>query len=421
MVDFGILRSAPSNDPTVAWRMQFQSLVYGLEFEDREPITLKIGPAEVRVQPGLTEDVDVRLRAKSGAWEEFASQRPPIGAQSLASMIETDRIDVVADDVMKFARYTMLLEKLFAQLRESPDRAHEIPKQPHGVEPAIGRYLNLELNGVMHRVYFEEAGEGIPLLCLHTAGADGRQYRALFNDPEITSQFRVIAFDLPWHGKSSPPAGFQNQPYLLTTDLYVDTIMAFVNALGLDSPVVMGCSIGGRAVLHLALRHGDRFRAAIGLQSAMHADSNMQTKLDLLDQHVLYRPDAHGGETAAASVMQLMSPVSPEPHAWETLWHYMQGGPGVFQGDLYYYFVDGDLRNGLTDGIDTAQCPLYLLSGEYDLSATPEMGRHLAEAVKATEFQVMDGLGHFPMSEDPEKFRTYLLPVLNSIHNQVEA
>ena len=52
-------------------------------------------------------------------------------------------------------------------------------------EPAIGRYLRLDIAGKPHRVYVEEAGEGIPLLCLHTAGSDGRQYRGSVNDPEI--------------------------------------------------------------------------------------------------------------------------------------------------------------------------------------------------------------------------------------------
>ena len=58
-----------------------------------------------------------------------------------------------------------------------------------------------------HRLYIEEAGQGIPLLCLHTAGSDGRQYRGLLNDKRITDNYRVIVFDMPWHGKSSPPAG----------------------------------------------------------------------------------------------------------------------------------------------------------------------------------------------------------------------
>jgi len=44
-------------------------------------------------------------------------------------------------------------------------------------EPVTGRYLNLTLLDRPHRLYVEEAGQGIPLLCLHTAGSDGRQYR----------------------------------------------------------------------------------------------------------------------------------------------------------------------------------------------------------------------------------------------------
>ena len=53
-------------------------------------------------------------------------------------------------------------------------------------EPAVGRYLRLDFQGRPHRLYVEEAGQGIPLVCLHTAGADGRQYRGLLNDAEIT-------------------------------------------------------------------------------------------------------------------------------------------------------------------------------------------------------------------------------------------
>ena len=110
-----------------------------------------------------------------------------------------------------------------------------------------------------------------------------------------------------------------------------------------------------------------------------------------------------------------MAPNTPAHERWETLWYYMQGGPGVFIGDLFYYFADGDLRNGLVESLRDRRCPVYLLSGEYDLSATPQMGAELAREIKAEHFQVMPGLGHFPMSEDPETFRNYLLPILDRI------
>ena len=90
-------------------------------------------------------------------------------------------------------------------------------------------------------------------------------------------------------------------------------------------------------------------------------------------------------------------------------------GEGIFLGDLHYYFAEGDLRNGLLDTLDTKKCPLHLLTGEYDLSATPQLTAELAKAVNATSFQVMEGLGHFPMSENPAQFRKYLLPVLERV------
>ena len=88
------------------------------------------------------------------------------------------------------------------------------------LEPMTGRYVRLEIEGVPHRVYFEEAGQGIPLVCLHTAGADNRQFRHLLADPEVTRRFRVLAFDMPWHGKSTPPDGWERGEYRLTTASY---------------------------------------------------------------------------------------------------------------------------------------------------------------------------------------------------------
>lgn len=416
---FDALKAAPANDPTIAWAMQFEPLSLALEVKGGADATLHLSAAGVEISPALDSDCAIRLTAEKGAWERFSQAEPPVGYQALSSMVESGHLKLTLKDPVQYFRHSLMLEKLFASLRPQPV-AEVAPFDKVEIEPVVGRYLRVNLQGRPHRIYFEEAGEGVPLLCLHTAGSDGRQYRALMNDPEITKNFRVIAFDLPRHGKSAPPPGFEKEPYLLTTDTYVDTIMTIVKALKLDRPVVMGCSIGGRAVLHLALCHGESFRAAIGLQSATHAESKAGAEMGLADLFPLHRPDVHGGEASAASVMQLMSSHTPSNEKWETLWYYMQGGPGVFAGDLFYYFADGDLRNGLVDSLDTKKCPLYLLTGEYDLSATPEMTRELAEAVNATHFEVMKGVGHFPMSEDPKTFRTYLLPVLDKVLAQAE-
>jgi pimeloyl-ACP methyl ester carboxylesterase len=277
-------------------------------------------------------------------------------------------------------------------------------------EPIIGRYMHLELFGRAHRIYVEEAGQGTPLLCLHTAGADGRQYRALLNHPEIIARHRVIVFDMPWHGKSSPPEGWHDEDYQLSSQQYTTMILEIMTALKLDRPIVMGCSIGGRIALHLALEHPERFRAIIGLQAGAHVDP-------YYDLNFLHRPDVHGGEVCAAIVSGLVGPNAPTKERWETLWHYMQGGPGVFKGDLHFYKVDGDIRDRVAT-IDTSRCPLFLLSGEYDYSCTPAETLAVAASVKGCEATIMKGLGHFPMSEDPKAFIGHLLPVLDKIARQ---
>ena len=275
------------------------------------------------------------------------------------------------------------------------------------LDPMIGRYLHVTLGGRAHRLYFEEAGSGIPLVCLHTAGADGRQFRHLMTDAAITDHFRVLAFDMPWHGKSTPPDGWEREEYRLTTAAYTEAIRAFCAALELEKPVVLGCSIGGRIVLNLAIAHAAEFRALIGLEAA-----DFQTPW--YDLTWLHRPDVHGGEVCAGLVSGLLAPQSPEVARWETLWMYMQGGPGVFKGDLYFYRVDGDLREKVKS-IDTKVCPLYLLTGEYDFSCTPEDTLRTGEQIPGADVQIMKEVGHFPMSENPAKFREYILPVLAKI------
>jgi pimeloyl-ACP methyl ester carboxylesterase len=69
-------------------------------------------------------------------------------------------------------------------------------------ESVTGRYVYLTIEEVEYRLYFEEAGAGIPILMQHTAGANGSQWRHQLKDPELQQRFHLIAYDLPFHGKS---------------------------------------------------------------------------------------------------------------------------------------------------------------------------------------------------------------------------
>jgi pimeloyl-ACP methyl ester carboxylesterase len=376
--------------------------------------------AAVERGPFLMRDWRFAIRASGEAWRKFWEPVPDSGYQDVFAMAKFGHALIEGDLVplMQHLRYVSELLAAPRTGRRSPDptnghaRVEPAGGRPGQIESIVGRYVWVELAGRAHRLYFEEAGpaggDGIPLVCLHTAGADGKQWRHVLNDPEITRHFRVLAFDMPRHGKSLPPAGWQDEEYRLTTAAYIETILAFCDALRLDTPIVLGCSIGGKIVLHLALKHPDRFRALIGLEAADYQAPWYD------DTSWLHRPDIHGGEICSALMSGLIAPQSPAETRWETLWGYAQGGPGVFRGDLHFYRAEGDLR-GKLDAIDTGRCPLYLLTGEYDFSCTPADTLRTAEAIKGVKVTVMKGVGHFPMSEHPARFREYLRPVLDDI------
>ena len=121
-----------------------------------------------------------------------------------------------------------------------------------------------------------------------------------------------------------------------------------------------------------------------------------------------------GGEVCAGFVSGQVAPQSPNEFRWETLWAYMQSGPGIFKGDLYFYWHDGHFDDR-SHQIDTSKCSVYLLSGEYDSSCTPERSEGTHARIKGSKLNIMEGIGHFPMSENPALFRTHILPVLDEI------
>jgi pimeloyl-ACP methyl ester carboxylesterase len=274
-------------------------------------------------------------------------------------------------------------------------------------DSATGKYVYLTVAGAEYRVYFEEAGAGIPILLQHTAGSDGRQWRHLLEDSEFQRDFRMIAYDLPYHGKSVPPLEVEwwRSEYRLTTQFLIEFVVAMSRALELDRPVYMGSSIGGHLATDLALQVPAEFRAIIGLEAAI------QTPGGYDDQ---WSHPCVSNEYKASAMYGLMSPTSPEKYRRETAWCYSQGAPPVFKGDLYYYSVDHDLT-GTAGRIDTTGTPLYLLTGEYDWASTPEMSAELADRIKGAKYQTMTELGHFPMSEDPRRFRECIAPVLAEI------
>lgn len=344
-------------------------------------------------------------------WDRFTAEPPPRGYTSAQAIRATVGWIVVQGDRTRWAEYATLVDRIFEALRQAaaprPER-NENPPVVAGLSSITGGYLTVLIAGAPQRIYFESAGSGERiLLCLHTAGADSRQFRYLLEDEELTERYRVVAFDLPWHGRSDVPADWQQQTYRLTTKIYAETILAVMDGLGLERPILMGCSMGGAIACYMASVHGDLFTASLALEGGLGSPGRFVPWTNHIEvDHSQFLTSWVGG---------LIAPSSPTAPRAQTLWGYAQSGPAVYQGDTYFYSEDFP---AIGADLSPATCPLWVFSGEYDYSATTEVSRHAAEHLGGTLVE-MPRFGHFPMSEDPAVFRGYLVPVLDELDRQL--
>lgn len=311
---------------------------------------------------------------------------------------------------------------LWWQYLPAVERAAELLRSPGGqrsarrhegdgvrFDPPVGGYVHLDIDGIDHRVYYETAGQGIPLLLQHTAGAHSVQWRHLFEMPEITDHFQLVAYDLPFHGKSIPPAGrrWWEEEYKLEGSFLRQMPLGVAAALDLDDPIFMGCSVGGLLALDLAFHHPDRFRAVVSLEGALHIGGEWESLIGMWHPQV-------SNQSKARMMEALCAPSSPEPYVKEVSQVYSAGWPPAFLGDLWYYMVEFDLRDNASQ-IDTDQVGVHILSGEYDWSGTVAGGRQAHEAIAGSTHTIMANVGHFPMQENPVAFASHLIPVLDKI------
>ena len=355
---------------------------------------------------------DLSISASAEQWQALLAKTPQPFYQDLypAAIHHGFEVSGSIDD---YCAYYPAIRRLIELLRnaDEPNAALSPTRKPAHTprfDTATGRYVHLNIADDEYRVYFEAAGSGdVGLLLQHTAGADGRQWRHVLEDEELQSLFHMVAYDLPYHGKSVPPndRAWWREEYRLTQEFLMAVPIALSGALQWQRPVYMGSSIGGHLAVDLALHHPKQFRAVVGLEASAYTPGGF------IDE---FHHPRIGNDFKASVMYGMMAPTSPAAYRHETAWVYSQGAPAVFKGDLHYYSVDHDVRNSAAS-IDTSICSVDILNGEYDWSGTPTAGAELAAMITGARYKTMPGLGHFPMSENPAAFLAEIRPVLRRI------
>lgn len=408
MTDIGAWLDRAAADGEFAWFCRGLSvrLVVGLG-PRREGVLL--APEPRRLGSGECVQPDIAIAGSDIFFDQIFRSAPAPGYQSFGAWLRHDvGVHVEAEPLLQ-AQCLAALERLVELARPA---SAEIGNDRIARDPGeiVGRRRLLETpDGRSCLIYWLEAGRGPPLLFLHTAGADSRQYLHQLADLELQSRYRMLAFDMPWHGQSAGTGGIEStSAYRLTGSDYEAWTTAFIEAVAEAPVIIVGCSMGAAMALTMTAKRPDLVAGCIGLEAPFRAPGRRSGQLT--DARI-----ANGWHNPAY-VRALLGPAAPKRRRDEACAIYAQARPGVYMGDLSYYSDEYD-GAALADGIRESGRPVALLTGSYDYSASPDNTRQLHAAIgaPAVRFSEMPGLGHFPMIEDPDRFRPHLLDALAMI------
>lgn len=229
------------------------------------------------------------------------------------------------------------------------------------------------------------------ILCIHTAGQSGVQWRHVARSLANLG-YRVIVPDLPGHGRSEPaPCG----PVTSIVD-YGDWLCSVLDALGIERPYVIGCSIGGKLTLELATRPERPLSGAI----AMEAEAGPgRVNVNGLRREL---EDVAGPARAERTYLGTLASVGrsvPEAKAHVVALMHKREDPEISSSDLIGWGTH-DVR----DRLDQVTAPLHVVAGRDDPWIVVDEIARVAEMVNEiapgrARFTALDGIGHYPMEE----------------------
>lgn len=223
-------------------------------------ITVTNGSATAKT--GSSKDALFALSALPEQWEQFFKDVPVAPYQSYWGMfgmnIKQKGIEVQGDQTA-MAHWTHVWRRVLELVHDAHCGPMKLDEEPEAAERDFitGRYVYLDAP-VWGRckTFYEYSGEGKqPIVFLHTAGSDSRQYHGVMNDARMRKKCSMFAFDLPGHGRSFPSKAYYPGAHTNTEDSYVGIIASFVKALGLRRPIICGASMAGQVCLAVAIRH----------------------------------------------------------------------------------------------------------------------------------------------------------------------
>jgi pimeloyl-ACP methyl ester carboxylesterase len=203
-----------------------------------------------------------------------------------------------------------------------------------------------------------------------------------------------VAWDAPGCGGSfDPPPDFG-------LDGYADCLAAFVEALGLERPHVLGLSFGSGLALELFRRHPKLPRSLLLVSAyAGWAGSLGRGVAEQRRETFLRDAERPLEQVVREFSTTLFTESVPAELVEEAIEVMMDSRPAGLRA-MANAFADADLR----DVLPRIDIPTLLLYGDADVRSPVAVGEELHAGIPASTFVVIPGPGHVVNLEAPERF-----------------
>jgi pimeloyl-ACP methyl ester carboxylesterase len=252
-------------------------------------------------------------------------------------------------------------------------------------------------------IAYRRAGSGPPLVLLHGGPLDSREWRRQLDG--LSDEFTVVAPDTAGCGGSSdPPESFRQRDY-------ADNLAAFIEAMGLERPHVLGLSFGSGLALELYRWYPQIPRTLI-LASAYAgwAGSLPPAVVEQRKKQVLRLIEETPERFAREWIPTLLTESAPASMIEEVVAILADFHPAG-QRVLFSAFADADLR----DVLPRIEVPTLLLYGEHDVRSPLAIAEELHAKIPGSKLVVIPGVGHLADIEAADRFNAEVRSFLRSV------
>jgi 3-oxoadipate enol-lactonase len=261
------------------------------------------------------------------------------------------------------------------------------------------------------RFGFAEAGraEAPAIVFLHGIGGNARAFSRQLE--HFGRGWRAIAWDMPGYGGSATLGA-------VSIAALAAALWRFLDAVGVERPVLVGHSIGGMIVQQLLAERPDAARALVLAQTSPafgRPDGAWQrdfiaARLGPLDR----------GETMPDLAPRLVAELvgdNPDPEGVALARACMAAVPEASYRAMMLALAGFDLRAALA----RVAVPTLVIAGEKDTNAPAPMMARMAEKIPGATYVCLEGVGHLAPLERPKAFNAVLHTFLDSLRESSRA